>query len=142
MTDMTVTAAAPARVTPTVSMPVRVSWGDWVEQALAHETPFIESVAEAGLGLALKAIPFGGIVSMFVGPTVIKQLVDLAMTALEGVVAGQGTTVPDGNAVFASVANMLNANYPQLAAFLGTEVEPMIEAAIAKILPGFVAPKS
>lgn len=123
------------RTTPTVAQDIRVDWGSWLAQGLAHETAIIEAAAQGGISLALKAIPFGSFVTMFIGPTLVKQYVDMGLAALEGVLTPLSASVPTSNTLFTTVANLINANEPALAAFLGDQLEPMIEAAIAKIIP-------
>lgn len=128
------TAAAPAAApVPTVSGAVTVDWGDWAAQALAAETPIIEAAAQAGISTALGAIPFGSVISSFIGPTVVNQYVAQGLTALEGVLAPEKLTIAPSNALETYVANAINANEPALAAFLGAQLGPMISAAIAKL---------
>jgi hypothetical protein len=134
----TAKAAAPKSPTPTtaaaptVSQSVTVDWGSWVTQALTHEEPILEAAASAGLSLALAQIPFGAFVSAFVGPTVVKQYVDQAVSALSGVIGADALTVPAGG-IEGVVANLINANEPALAAFLGANLQPLISAALARL---------
>ena len=121
------------RVTPTVSQDVRIDWGSWMAQALAHETVIIEAAAQGAVDLALKSIPFGSLVSSFIGPTIIKQYVDMGLAALEGVLEPLSVTAPGYNVLFTTIANLINANEKALAAFLGDQLDPMIHAALAKI---------
>jgi hypothetical protein len=125
-------APAPASV-PTVSQPVTVDWGDWVAQALANETPIIEAAASGGVSLALAQIPFGSFVSTFIGPTIVDQYVLQGLTALEGVLKSEKLSVPASATLETTVANMLNANEPALAKFLGSELGPTISAAVGKL---------
>jgi hypothetical protein len=126
-------APTPPRVTPTASQPVRIPWGHWLSQALANETKIIEAAAQGGANLALHAIPMGTVVSMFIGPQLIKQYVDMGLAALEGIVDPLSVEVPVGNTVLATVANLINKNEPEFAAWVGEELGPMIEAALGKL---------
>jgi hypothetical protein len=130
MVDVTTTTP---RVTPTASQSVRVPWGDWLEQLLLNETHVVEAAAQGGVALALHALPIGGIISMFIGPTIVKQYVDMALAALEGVVAGHSVTVDGSSAILTTVANLINANEPAFAKWVGGELEPMIAAALGKL---------
>ena len=127
----TTAAATVPRVTPTASQPVRIPWGDWVAQALAHETHLIEAAAEAGVSMALSAIPFGAIISRFAGPTVVAQYVDMGLAALEGVLDPLSADVPAGT-VLATVANLINKNATAFASFIGDQLEPMIKSELTK----------
>lgn len=131
----TAAPAAPTTTVPATSSTAVVPWGDWAEQALINETTLLESLASGGVSLALSEIPFGSFVANFIGPTVVKGLVDTALKALEGVLSTATLAIPASNTILTTVANMLNANYPALANFLGSNLEPMIQAEIAKVFP-------
>lgn len=121
------------RVTPTVSQSIRVDWGSWVSQLLAHEAPIIEAAVQGGINLALANVPMGSLIGMFIAPTVVKQYLDQGMTALEGVLNNQSITVPASNMLEATIANLINSNEPELAAFLGSNLDNLIKAAVAKL---------
>jgi hypothetical protein len=125
-----------ANITPVpgIADPVTVDWGDLAAQLLAHETPIIEATAQTGVNLALGAIPIGTFLSGFVGPTVIKQYVDQALTSLEDVLKGNTLTVSPSEALASLSAKLFNQAEPALASFLGQEVEPMIQGWVAKLL--------
>jgi hypothetical protein len=132
-TTVASTAAAPA--VPTVSSNVTIDWGSWLSQAVANETNIIESVAEAGVTSVLADIPFGSFVSMFIGPTVVKQYVDQALVSLEGILQSDTLSVSPTDTIMTSVVTMITQYEPALAAYLGSNLQPMIQTAIAKILP-------
>lgn len=127
------TAPEPPRVTPTVSQDVRTDWGSWFSQFAAHEEPVLVALAEAGIHVGLKSVPMGPFVEMFLGPKLVKQYVDMAITALNGFVshAGQITAPPD--TIYATVLNLLNANEPAFVAFVEGKLDPMVKDALAKI---------
>lgn len=125
------TTVSPPRVTPTASQPVRVPWGDWLAQALAHETHIVEAAAEAGVSLALGVIPFGSVVARFIGPTIVAQYVDMGLAMAEAALEPLAATV-SGGSVLATVASLINVNEQAFASFFGDQVEPMIKAELAK----------
>lgn len=128
-------AAQPARLVPTASQPVRIPWGDWAEQALVHEQAMIEAAAEAGATIAESLSPMGSLVAAFVGPTVVKQLVDQGLTLAEGMLKGQAITINQPNWLESYVITTINQVAPNLAVKLGATLNPMIKAAIAKVPP-------
>lgn len=133
---MSSNAPAPAtRVVPTISQPVRIPWGDWAEQGLIHEAALIEQAAQLGFDLAARATPLGGIVQTFVGPTVVKQLVDQGLKLAEGMVHGQEITITEPNWVEAYVVTTFNQLFPTLFAKVGTDLTPMLTKAIAAATP-------
>ena len=133
MTDAsTNTAPTPAPV-PGIAGPVVVDWGDLAAQLLAHETPIVEAAAQTGVNLALGAIPMGSFLSEFVGPAVVKQYVDQALTSLEDVLKGSSLTVSPSEALASLAAKLFNEAEPSLASFLGGTVEPMIQGWVAKL---------
>jgi hypothetical protein len=131
MADPVATSPAP-RVTPTASQPVRIPWGAWLAQAAAHEEHIVEAAAEAGLKLALAQVPFGSIIGSFIGPQLIDQYVEMGVKALGGLIGGATVDIPAGT-IFATVGNLINANEPAFASFIGDRLDPMIAAALAKI---------
>ena len=105
MSDVAATTTATPRVTPTASQSVRIPWGDWLEQLIEHEKPVIEATAEAGVAFALRTVPMGAMVSMFIGPKIIDQYVDMGLSAVEGGVHEKELTVDGSNAVISGVAH-------------------------------------
>lgn len=124
---------------PTVSSAVTIDWGSWAAQILKHEAPIIEAVAAGGEQLILNQIPFGSLISMFIGPQVIQGYIDQGLTALEGMLATETTGVPATNTLMLYVANMINTYEPQIAAFLGANLDPMIQGLVAKAIPSAAA---
>ena len=135
MSDLATVAATPdvARVTPTVSQPIRVDWASWAEQFLAHETPMIEAGVNAGLQLAEGQIPGGAFIKLFVGEKVVDQYVDQGIKVLGGILEKAPTITTDGtHPIAAYVANMVNSTAPKLAAALGPKLDDLIKAGMAK----------
>jgi hypothetical protein len=132
-TFMTVAAVPPARIVPTTSQPVRIPWGDWAEQILVHEKSLIEAGIQAGIEFGAGASPIGGLVVGLVGPTVVKQLVDQGLTLAEGMFAGQAITISQPNWLESYVITTINQVAPNLAAKIGDDLTPMVQAAIAKV---------
>lgn len=130
--DMTDDATV-ARVTPTVAQAVRVDWGSWIAQLLDHEKPIIEAAASGGISLALHQLPFGTLVSAFIGPTLVQQYVDQALAAVEPLLASKSLSVPASSAVATIAAQMVNANEPSLAKLLGSELDTLLNAAVSKL---------
>lgn len=123
-------ATAPTHA-PTVSGSVVIDWGSFVAQLLSHETPIVEAVAAGGVALALSAVPMGSFISNFIGPKLVSQYVDMALTAVEGGVSGQSITLPSGGIggfVAKMAANLFTQGEPQLVSFLDADVMPWIEA--------------
>lgn len=135
VTDQANTLAAVAianttpRVTPTVSQSVRIDWGSWFVQGLSHEKAIIEAAALGGLEVALSNVPFGAIALHFIGPQLIDQYIEMGIKALDGVAENLVIEVP-GDSVFAVVANLINANEPAFAKFIGDKLEPMLKLAL------------
>lgn len=132
MVDAT-SPAPPAAKVPGISGPVVVDWGDLAAQLLAHETPIVESAAQGAVQAGLSAIPMGSFLSGFIGPTVTKQYVDQALTALEDVLKGSSLTVSPSEALASLAAKLFNQAEPSLASFLGDTVEPMIAGWVKKL---------
>lgn len=132
---MTVVATNPnpTRVTPTVSQPIRVDWGSWVEQLLAHETPMIEAAVHAGLDVAAAMVPGGTFIHMFVTDKLVDQYIEQGIKALDGVLDKQSFTIDGTNALAMYVANMFNTAVPQLAAKVGPDLDRLIAVGMAKI---------
>ena len=123
-------------VVPTNSQSTVIPWQDWADQAIVHLSPVIEMAAESGATLAFASIPMGSIISEFIGPTVIKQTVDAALTQLEGFLSSQsGVSISASDTIGTVVANTINSTAPALAAQLGDKLIPMIQAEVAKALP-------
>lgn len=139
MTAAPATPIAP-RVVPTVSQPVRIPWGDWAEQGLVHEQALLEQGAELGVQIAATASPLGGIISSFVGPTVVKQLVDQGLALAEGMLKGQAITIREPNWIEAYTVTTFNQLFPSVFAKIGADLTPMVQAAIAKVTPPPAAP--
>ncbi len=138
---MTATAtAASQRVVPTVAQPVRVSWADWIEQILVHETPLIEAGAGVLVSLGIGAIPIvGPTAAKLIAPTLVKQVVDQGLALLEGMLAQQSPLAIDKPSWLQSFAvTTLNQIAPNFAKTVGAQLDPMIADAIAKVTP---APK-
>lgn len=132
MVNVTNITTAPPRVTPSVSQPIRVDWGSWLAQILDHEEHIIGMAVAGGVGLALKTVPLGAIVSTFIGPKLIEQYVVQALDTLEGVLVPMGTDIPTDNKWVAAVIAMINKNEPNLGAFLEGKLEPLVRQALAK----------
>lgn len=133
VTDAPAPASPPAPTpppvkTPTVGQSVQVDWGSWVAQLITHEAPIIEAAGEAAYTAFAPAI-----VKMFIGPTVIGQYIDQALTALENIVNTQNMKVSDTNVVASTVASLVNKNEAALANFLSSNLEPMIMATLKKL---------
>jgi hypothetical protein len=126
-------AQSAPRVTPTVSQSIRVDWGSWVSQLVEHEKPIIEAAASGGLALALHALPFGTLVSAFIGPAIVKQYVDQALATLEPLIASKSLTVSASNAIMAAAAKAINDNEPSLAGLLSGELDSLLLAAVSKL---------
>lgn len=141
MTDAaTVAAAQPTRIVPTISQPVRISWNDHAEQFLVHETTLIENAAEAGFEVILPAVlpmGIGGMLARMIGPTVVKEVVDRGLVVLEGLLSNPNLaiTVDPKNFLLTYVANTLNELAPNLVLKLEALLDPMIAAAVAKVMP-------
>lgn len=141
MTDAaTVAAAQPPRVVPTIAQPVRISWNDHAEQFLVHETTLIENAAEAGFAVVLPAVlpmGLGGMLARMIGPTVVKEVVDRGLVVLEGLLSNPGLTisVDPNNFLLTFVANTMNELAPNLVLKLEGYLDPMIAAAVAKVMP-------
>lgn len=116
---------------PTVSSPVEMDWGSMAAQMLRNETAIIEAAAAGGMQVALSAMPFGSIVSMFIGPKVVKQYIDQGLTLLEGVLDGQKLIA--GSAVETYVFTAINTYEPLLAKELGDQLTPLIQSLLAKV---------
>lgn len=127
------TNAAPSGVVPTTSSPVVIDWGDWASQLINHEAAVVEKLADAGIGAALSAVPFGSVVSTFVAPQVVDQYVGQAVTALSGLVKGQSLTIPTNNAIESTVANLISTELPGFAKMLGPDLDSLIKAGVAKL---------
>lgn len=128
-----VDAATTPRVTPTASMSVRVPWGDMLEQIIEHSEPIVKATAEGLAALTLRSVPMGAMISMFIGPKIIDQYVDMGLEALKGVVHEKELAVDGSNVIVATVANLIVKNEPAFANWVGSELEPMIKAGLAKI---------
>lgn len=133
MTDTSTTPAPTSAPVPGIAGPVVVDWGDLAAQLLAHETPIVEAAAQTGVKVGLAAIPMGSFLSEFVGPAVVKQYVDQALTSLEDVLKGSSLTVSPSEALASLAAKLFNQAEPSLASFLGGTVEPMIQGWVAKL---------
>lgn len=131
----TTVPAPPVRIVPTVSQPVRIPWGDWAEQALVHETTLIENAAEAGVQIVAGLSPLAAVVVGLAGPVVVKQIVDQGLTLAEGMLAGQGITIQQPNWLESYAVTAMNKYFPNLAARIGDDLTPQIQAAIAKAAP-------
>lgn len=121
---------------PTVSGPITIDWGSFVSQILSHETPIIETVAQAGVSLVLHEIPLGSFIENFITPKVVKQYVDMALVAVQGGLEGQSLELPStgiaGNV--ASIAeNLFRQGEPELVAFLGGTIGTWITEAVGKL---------
>jgi hypothetical protein len=139
-TNTPATATSPARVTPTVGGQIRVDWGSAAAQFIAHEAPILEAAGAAAVAAGLKSLPFGAIVSTFIGPTLVNQYVGQALTTLEGVLNTQNFSVADSNTLAASVANLINTNEAWLISFIEGNLDPLISKAITAL--GFPAPSA
>lgn len=126
-------ANSPPRVTPTVVQPVRIPWGDAIEQFIAHEEPIMEKLAEAGVKAALGAVPFGSLLSGFVAPTVADQAVQMFAKTIEDTVAGQALTISKPSAIEAMAIQWINEKYSSLVTMLENGIDPFVKAAIAKL---------
>lgn len=137
-----VVATTIPRVVPTVIQPVRVSWADWIEQILVHETPLIEAAAEIGASIGIGYIPIiGPAAAKLVGPTIVKQVVDQGLALLEGMLAQQTPiTIDTPNWLQSFAVTTINQVAPQFAKVMGETLDPMIVAAIAKATPAPAAP--
>lgn len=135
MSEQILAAAAVASSTktgaPTVSESVKLDWGSAAAQFLKAETQILESLAAGGVALALNQIPFGSMISMFVGPKVVKQYVDQALTTLEGILEGQPPAVAS-NAIEKYVFAAINSYEPELAKMLGDQLTPLIKGLMVK----------
>lgn len=129
------TTTIPASTVPTVSSSVTVDWGDWVAQLLQNETPVLEALGESAVASGLAMVPFGSIVSTFIGPTIVKQYVDQALVGLETLLEKENASVPTSNTVLVYVLNMIKTYEPTFATYLGTQLTPLIETEIAKLFP-------
>lgn len=125
-------AASPPRVTPTVTQAIRVDWGSWVSQGIAHSEHAADALAEFGVHLAFGQIPMGSFIEGFVGPKIVDQYVHMGIGLAESLVQGKGIDVAPGT-VYATVANLVNKYEPEFAMFLGDKLDPMIKAALAKV---------
>lgn len=128
------TPVSPARVVPTSTQPVRIAWGDWLEQYLVHETPLLEKAAQVGFSVGAAAIP-GGIGSIMVGmlgPTIVKQAVDGILVAVEGSLSGAAIEFP-ASGLAAMAGNMLNATLPTFVAKAGSLLDGWLEDVLAKV---------
>lgn len=140
MPDPIKAAAAPVALAPvpthapTVTQNVVIDWGSWISQALVHETPIIEAAAQAGATVALASLPFGSIVSGFILPKLVKQYVDMGLTAMEGAVDGKSVSVPAGGiAGFLAtlVENLMQQGESTWLGALDVVIGPLIKAEIA-----------
>lgn len=80
--------------------------------------------------LALSAIPFGSVVSMFIGPKVVKQYIDQGLTLLEGMLSGEKLEAQ--GTIETYVFNALNTYEPLLVKELGDQLNPLIKSLLAK----------
>jgi hypothetical protein len=123
-----------ARVTPTVSQPIRVDWASWGEQLLAHETPMIEAAANFGLNLVEGMIPGGMVLKMFVSERVVDQLVQQGVAVLGHALDSipETSVDPVAHPVAGYVANMFNLTAPKMASAIGPKLDDLIKAGLAK----------
>ena len=136
------TAAAPApvaRIVPSTTQTIRISWMDWLEQFLVHETPAIEAGAQLLFGAGAALIP-GGIGSFLVqelGPGIVKQVVDGVLKNFEGFLDNPALAVeiPSTNALGVMVANAINTTAPNFAAKAEEFLDSWIAAALGTALP-------
>lgn len=133
---MTATATTP-RVVPTVTQPVRVSWADWIEQILVHETPLIEAGVGIGVELGISVIPvIGPAAAKLIAPTLVKQVVDQGLALLEGLLSQQtALTVDKPNWLQSFAVTTINQIAPQFAKTIGAQLDPLLADAIAKVAP-------
>lgn len=121
---------------PTVSGPITIDWGSFVSQLLSHETPIIETVAQAGVSLVLHEIPLGSFIENFITPKVVKQYVDMALVAVQGGLEGQSIPLPStgiaGN-IAAVAENLFRQGEPELVSFLGGTIGTWITDAVGKL---------
>lgn len=119
---------------PTVSTSVVIDWGSWLAQIFHQSETVIGATVGAVEGALLSTLPFGSIVSAFIGPQVIAGYVTAALHNLEGLIEGQ--TLTSHGVVEQYVFNALNAFEPALVHMIGDELIPMVQGIIAKMLPG------
>jgi hypothetical protein len=137
---MTASAAPPAtppRVVPTITQPVRVSWADWIEQILVHETPLIEAAVGIGVNIGVSTIPvIGPAAAKLIAPTLVKQVVDQGLALLEGLLAKQTPIAIDKPTWLQNFAvTTINQIAPQFAKTIGDQLDPVLADAIAKAAP-------
>lgn len=137
VTSSPATVAAPARVVPTPTQPVRIPWQDWLEQFLIHETPLIENVAQIGVTIAAGAIPggVGTILLNLVGPTIVKQVVDGVLSTIEGPLSNPNLAIaiPANDMIATMAANVLNTAVPTFAGKAGDLLDGWIKTAVASL---------
>ena len=128
------TAPAPQAI-PSVSSSVTIDWGSWAAQALHASEGILGSIAGVVETDLLAMVPFGSIISSFIGPTVVASYVQQGLQTLEGIL--EGRTLTSSGAIEKYVFNAMIAFEPALVHLLGDTLIPMIEATVLKLLPGY-----
>jgi hypothetical protein len=136
MTEPQAATTAP-RVVPTITQPVRVSWADWIEQILVHETPLIEAAVGIGVNIGVSTIPvIGPAAAKLIAPTLVKQVVDQGLALLEGLLAKQTPIAINKPTWLQNFAvTTINQIAPQFAKTIGDQLDPVLADAIAKAAP-------
>lgn len=131
------TTASPHRVVPTITQPVRVSWADWIEQILVHETPLIEAAVGIGVNIGVSTIPvIGPAAAKLIAPTLVKQIVDQGLALFEGLLEQQTPMTVDKPTWLQRFAiTTIKDIAPQFGKIIGAQIDPIIADAIAKVAP-------
>jgi hypothetical protein len=130
----TSTAALAVATAPSVSGSQTVDWGSWAAQGL-HAIEKTTGALAGELGAAaLATLPYGAIISTFVGPKLIDQYVEQAIHNLEGIVSKESFEISNPYEIY--VFNAMKKYEQPVFDMLGNDLAPMIAAAVAKFLPG------
>ena len=131
--DVVKPTAATPRIVPTVSQPVRLGWGAWLEQGLVHETKMIEAGINAGLEIIEGMTPMGWAIKLFASRATVNGLIEQGIKVLGTFLDPLAvTTDAADHPVFAYVLNMFNDMFPNTVTALGPKLEELIKEELAK----------
>ena len=133
MADSTIktTILATTAAAPTIVAQQEVDWGSWASMALVREAHILETLAVAGVNMALELVPFGVFLKLYATPRLIVQYTDLALVALEHVLAPMHFDI-QGGTIFATVVSMFSSAEEALFNFLGDAFNKLVAAELTK----------
>jgi hypothetical protein len=118
----------PAHAADAASSDVVVPWGAWMSSALSSLASF--AVAVLSVAVAKWAPIY---VKMVVTNDLIAKAVNFGIASVEGAVAGRELDVKTANVVIAAATNYAVQSEPQLAAWVGANIMPLILAKLSEL---------